>query len=192
MNTLSSFSFMEMELEGCFKSKAKVYYDTRGFFFESFRESHSKIIGSQPFIQQNFSYSNTNILRGLHYTIHKPQQQLVTCVSGTVYDVLVDLRADSSTFGRWESIKLGLDEEFQQVFMPHGIAHGFYVLSNDTMLHYNVTEEYTPGDEGGLIWNDEDIGILWNASNPLLSPRDKEFFTFKEIVDRDLLPKITK
>lgn len=191
MSKLSSFSFKEMNIKGCFKSKAKVFYDERGFFFESFRESHSHFIGSKPFIQQNFSFSNKNILRGLHYTIQKTQQQLVTCVSGTVLDVLVDLRTDSSTFGMWESVKLGLQEEFQQVFMPHGIAHGFYVLSSTAMLHYNVTEEYAPGDEGGLIWNDTDIAISWNASNPLLSPRDKKFFTLKEIMEKNLLP-ITK
>ena len=139
-------------------------------------------------MQDNISFSTSNVLRGMHYTIEKKQSQLVTAVYGKVLDVLVDLRQESPTFGKYDSVLLGPDEEYQRVFMPHGIAHGFQVISDESILHYKVTEEYKPGDEGGLIWNDPDVNIDWPNRDPIVSERDQEFMSLKNIIDNNLLP----
>ena len=177
----------ELYIKGCFKSKLVIHRDKRGHFYESAKISES-IFNDHNFVQDNISFSTSNVLRGMHYTIEKKQSQLVTAAYGKVLDVLVDLRQESPTFGKYDSVLLGPDEEYQRVFMPHGIAHGFQVISDESILHYKVTEEYKPGDEGGLIWNDPDVNIDWPNRDPIVNERDQEFMSLKNIIDNNLLP----
>jgi dTDP-4-dehydrorhamnose 3,5-epimerase len=119
----------------------------------------------------DLSRSTRGVLRGLHFTKSKPQAQIVTVMRGRIFDVVVDIRKDSPTFGKWFGTELS-DEGPRQVYMAHGFAHGFCVLSDYADLHYKVSHRYDPNDEGGLIWNDDEVKIDWPIKNPLISDRD--------------------
>jgi len=148
------------------------YTDRRGFFCETYqKENYSKLGIPDVFVQDNQSRSKKNIVRGLHYTINNPQSQLMTVLRGKVFDVVVDIRKDSLTFGEWRGIYLS-DSEIQQIYMPHGFAHGFCVISDFADLHYKVSKFYSEDDEAGIFWNDERIGIQWPVQNPIVSRRD--------------------
>jgi len=150
----------------------RVFEDERGFFLESYSERKFAEIGiSDKFVQDNHSCSKRGVLRGLHYQVEKPQGKLVRVVSGEVLDVFVDLRRSSPTFGRWHGVKLS-GENRLVAWVPVGLAHGFYVLSDTAHVLYKSTEFYYPELERTILWNDPDLGIEWGADKPLLSAKD--------------------
>jgi dTDP-4-dehydrorhamnose 3,5-epimerase len=152
-----------------------VHRDQRGFFLESWREDRLASLGiAARFVQDNHSHSVQGTLRGLHYQVGSPQGKLVRVVSGEVFDVAVDLRRSSPTFGRWASAGLSGENQIQ-LWIPPGFAHGFYVLSAAADLLYKCTEYYTPAHDRTLRWDDPDIGITWpllKGCPPILSPKD--------------------
>lgn len=148
------------------------FEDARGFFLESFEQDRYRALGiAEDFVQDNHSRSKKNVLRGLHFTRNKPQAQIVTVIHGRIFDVVVDIRKDSPTFGKWYGTELS-DEGPNQIYMAHGFAHGFCVLSDWADLHYKVSQCYDPSDEGGLIWNDNEVKIDWPVKEPRMSERD--------------------
>lgn len=168
-------------LEGILLIEPVRHADERGFFLETFEEGRYREHGvREPFVQDNHSRSGKNVLRGLHFTRNRPQAQIVTVMRGRIFDVVVDIRKDSPTFGKWFGTELG-EGGPSQVYMPHGFAHGFCVLSDWADLHYKVSQRYDPRDEGGLLWNDEAVGIDWPISDPVISPRDRRHLKLSEI-----------
>ena len=161
------------KLSGCVIIEPKVYGDDRGFFLETFqRKKYLELADiSLPFVQDNHSRSSKNVLRGLHFQKNKPQGKLVRVVTGEVYDVAVDLRKDSPTFGQWDSVVLSGDNK-TQFWIPPGFAHGFVVLSSTADFEYKCTDYYDSSDEGSLLWNDPDLDITWPVENPQLSEKD--------------------
>lgn len=153
----------------------KVFGDERGFFLETFQtKKYKEIIGENlTFVQDNHSRSNKGVLRGLHFQKTKPQGKLVRVVTGEVFDVAVDIRKGSPTFGKWEGVLLSGDNN-RQFWVPPGFAHGFVVLSETADFEYKCTDFYDPLDEGAIIWNDPDIAINWPFDfEPSLSDKDK-------------------
>jgi dTDP-4-dehydrorhamnose 3,5-epimerase len=152
-----------------------VHRDDRGFFLESWREEWLESRGViARFVQDNHSYSTRGTLRGLHYQLETPQGKLVQVISGEVYDVAVDIRRSSPTFGRWVSVRLSADDH-RQLWIPPGFAHGFYVVSDSADVLYKCTEYYDPPQDRSLKWDDPDIGIDWpliSGCPPLLSKKD--------------------
>jgi dTDP-4-dehydrorhamnose 3,5-epimerase len=170
-------------LEGCVVIEPKVFGDHRGFFKETFQAERYQEAGlALPFVQDNHSRSTKGVLRGLHYQKNKPQGKLVTCPYGEVFDVAVDLRAGSPTFGQWEGLILS-GENHLQFYVPPGFAHAFLVLSDTADFQYKCTDYYDPSDEGGIIWNDPDVGIDWPLADieAKLSEKDRLLPTLKEI-----------
>ena len=154
----------------------RVFGDDRGFFFESFnqRQFEQAIGRSVNFVQDNHSRSAKGVLRGLHYQIKQPQGKLVRCSQGAVYDVAVDLRQDSPTFGEWVGVELSADNK-RQLWVPEGFAHGFVVLSDTAEFLYKTTDYYAPEFERCIIWNDPTIGIKWPQQQaPALSGKDQQ------------------
>jgi len=152
----------------------KVFGDERGFFMETFRSSlFTKQCANREFVQENHSLSRKGILRGLHYQIKQPQGKLVRVVSGTVFDVAVDLRKSSPTFGQWVGEVLSSDNK-KQLWVPEGFAHGFFVMSDQAEFVYKCTDYWAPEFERSLVWNDKKIGIDWPLGGvvPLLSDKD--------------------
>ncbi|WP_146194196.1 dTDP-4-dehydrorhamnose 3,5-epimerase [Brumimicrobium oceani] len=164
--------------------EANVFGDERGYFYESFNEKVWKEkVGKLPnFVQDNESMSNKGVLRGLHF--QQPpfsQGKLVRVVQGSVLDVAVDLRKDSETYGQHFKIKLS-GENKKQLFVPEGFAHGFLTLENNTIFSYKCTNFYNKESEGGLLWNDDDLGIDWGINKPVLSEKDKFYKSFSTFV----------
>ncbi len=158
----------------------RVFEDERGFFLESYSERTYVEIGiPETFVQDNHSYSKRGVLRGLHYQVEKPQGKLVRVVSGEVLDVFVDLRRNSPTFGRWHGVKLS-GENRLVAWIPVGMAHGFYVLSENAHVLYKSTGFYYPELERTILWNDPEIGIEWGADKPLLSAKDERGTRFRD------------
>jgi dTDP-4-dehydrorhamnose 3,5-epimerase len=171
------------KLEGCVVIEPKVFGDQRGFFKETFQAERYQAAGlALPFVQDNHSRSSKGVLRGLHYQRNNPQGKLVTCPYGQVFDLAVDLRAGSPTFGQWEGLILS-GENHLQFYVPPGFAHGFLVLSDIADFQYKCTDYYDPLDEGGIIWNDPAIGIDWplGGIEAKLSEKDQMLPTLKEI-----------
>jgi dTDP-4-dehydrorhamnose 3,5-epimerase len=172
------------KLKGCVIIEPHVFGDERGFFLETFQavryEQEAGI--DLPFFQDNHSRSARGVLRGLHFQKTKPQGKLVRVVRGEVYDVAVDIRKGSATFGEWEGIILSEDNK-KQVWVPPGFAHGFIVLSETADFEYKCTDYYDPNDEGCILWNDPDLGIPWPVANPVLSTKDE---SAKRLVDHHL------
>jgi len=154
----------------------KVFGDERGFFFESFNQAKfESVIGRQVnFVQDNHSKSVKNVLRGLHYQIQQPQGKLVRVVQGEVFDVAVDIRKSSPTFGKWVGEVLSADNK-KQLWVPEGFAHGFVVLSETAEFLYKTTDYYAPEYERSIVWNDPDIDIKWPINGePILSTKDQQ------------------
>jgi dTDP-4-dehydrorhamnose 3,5-epimerase len=152
-----------------------VFGDTRGFFLESFQAQRYAEEGmAGPFVQDNHSRSRRGVLRGLHYQLKHPQGKLVWVTRGEVFDVAVDIRRGSPTFGRWVGVILSEDNH-RQLYVPPGMAHGFYVLSDTADFLYKCTDLYYPEDEGGVLWSDPDIGIRWPTLAPQLSEKDQGY-----------------
>ncbi|APR35208.1 dTDP-4-dehydrorhamnose 3,5-epimerase [Paraburkholderia sp. SOS3] len=161
----------------------KVFGDTRGFFFESYnaREFAEHVAPGLEFVQDNHSRSMKGVLRGMHYQIRHPQGKLVRVVSGEVYDVVVDLRRDSPTFGKWEGLHLSADNK-RQLWVPPGFAHGFYVTSDSAEFLYKTTDYWYPEHERSLLWNDSDVGVEWPLDGiPTLADKDAAGGLLKEI-----------
>jgi dTDP-4-dehydrorhamnose 3,5-epimerase len=158
-----------------------VFADKRGFFMETYHQERYRNSGiSQAFVQDNLSSSVKGTLRGLHYQIDQPQAKLVQVVSGEIYDVAVDIRKNSPTFGKWTGVHLS-SETKRQLFIPEGFAHGFCVLSETALFLYKCSDLYAPGDEGGILWSDPAIGIEWPVTNPIISEKDNRLPCLSEI-----------
>ena len=169
-------------LDGILLIEPVTYVDGRGFFLETYEQERYRTLGIiEEYVQDNHSRSAKNVIRGLHFTKTKPQAQILTVIRGTIFVVVVDMKRDSPTFGRWYGAEL-FDEGLRQIYMPHGFAHGFCVLSKHADLHYKVSQRYDPNDEGGLRWDDADIGIEWPIQRPLISERDKRHPLFKTLL----------
>lgn len=157
------------------------FVDERGFFFESYRQNLYADQGINiPFVQDNVSFSLKGTIRALHYQSSPGQAKIISCVQGKIWDVAVDIRPDSPTFGEWEAFELD-DEQHHQLYVPIGFAHGFCVLSETARVHYKVSAPYDPKTERSLRWNDPDINIPWPCKKPILSPRDQTSPLFKEV-----------
>ena len=180
---MGKFEFIETGIEGMFIVEPTVFEDNRGFFMETFNERDFKDAGYDlKFVQDNQSKSTKGVLRGLHFQIKYPQGKLVRVTKGKVFDVGVDLRSNSDTYGKWFGAVLS-DENKRQLYIPPKFAHGFVVLSDEAEFLYKCTEFYHGEDEGGIIWNDEDIGVEWpldDIDEVILSEKDKLWPTFKE------------
>lgn len=170
----------EAPLSGVLLIEPKVFGDARGFFLETWHRERYLAAGLPEFVQDNFSHSRQGTLRGLHFQRQHPQGKLVQVVRGAIFDVVVDIRAGSGTFGKWYGVELSV-ENHRQLWVPPGFAHGFCVLSEEADFFYKCTDFYHPEDEGGIIWNDPDIGIAWPVSNPLLSEKDRCFSRLAEL-----------
>ena len=155
----------------------RLYRDARGVFWETFQEERYRDAGIPgPFVQDNFSWSVRHTLRGLHYQLQRPQGKLVPGVLGVVFDVAVDIRRGSPTFGQWYGVELS-DQNMRQLYIPPGFAHGFYVLSEKAGFLYKCSDYYHPAGERGIVWNDPSLNIAWPTAVPLLSPKDQAFGT---------------
>lgn len=166
--------------------ESDVYEDDRGFFLESWHRANYAAFGlNVDFVQDNHSRSRKGVLRGLHYQLHRPQGKLVRVTAGAVFDVAVDIREGSPTFGQWVGAELS-DSNRHQLYIPPGFAHGFCVLSAHADFLYKCTEYYEPGDEYGIIWNDPAIGITWPGDRFTLSVKDANNKCIAEM--RDVLP----
>jgi dTDP-4-dehydrorhamnose 3,5-epimerase len=166
------------DLPGVLLLEPRVLRDDRGFFYESFNAEVFATLADDGlpthFRQDNHSRSTEGVLRGLHYQLRRPQGKLVTCVRGTIFDVVVDIRVGSPTFGRWTGVTLNGDAP-RYVWIPAGFAHGFCALSPVADVIYKCTEVYDPTDDRGVLWSDEHIGIAWPVRNPITSPKDRQF-----------------
>lgn len=164
---------IKTKLKDCVIIEPKVFGDERGFFLETFQsERYAELAGiTLPFVQDNHSRSSKGVLRGLHFQKTKSQGKLVRVVRGEVYDVAVDIRQGSPTYGQWEAVILS-EENKTQFWVPPGFAHGFVVLSDTADFEYKCTDYYDPSDEGSLLWNDPDLNLPWPIDNPKLSEKD--------------------
>jgi len=172
---------IQTEIAGVLIIEPKVFGDARGFFLETFQDQRYREAGiTETFVQDNHSHSAQGVLRGLHFQRQYPQGKLVYVTQGSVFDVAVDIRKDSPTYGRWAGITLTA-EKHQQFYVPPGCAHGFCVLSEYADFHYKCTDYYHPEDEGSIIWNDPDIGIEWPIDAPKLSAKDTAASSFKDL-----------
>ena len=173
---MSKIKVMPCEIEGLFVIEPAVFGDDRGYFMETYNQNDMREAGLDlVFVQDNQSMSRRGVLRGLHYQKQYPQGKLVRVISGEVFDVAVDLRSGSATFGKWHGEILSAENK-KQLYIPEGFAHGFYVLSETAEFCYKVTDFYHPNDEGGIRWNDPEIGIHWPLLDHvpvLLSEKDK-------------------
>jgi dTDP-4-dehydrorhamnose 3,5-epimerase len=165
----------------------QVFKDSRGYFLETYQEQKYREAGvPKSFVQDNQSYSIGNVLRGLHFQMHHPQGKLVRVTQGSVFDVAVDLRISSSTFGKWHGEILSAENR-KQMYIPENFAHGFCVLSDYAEFLYKCTDFYVPGDEVGLIWNDPQINVQWPIEQPILSDKDAKLPSLADVLD--ILPQ---
>ena len=179
---IGNFTFIETKIKDVFIIEPKKYGDNRGYFMETYKESDFIAAGiNYKFIQDNQSKSKKGVLRGLHFQKKFPQAKLVRCIEGEVFDVCVDLRKNSPTYGKWEGVILSA-EKGNQFMIPRGFAHGFLVLSETATFCYKCDELYHPEDEGGIIWNDPDVGIEWpDVGEILLSEKDMKHPALKNL-----------
>ena len=165
--------FTELDLDGVLLVEPDVYEDERGHFLETWNERRYARHGiDKPFVQDNLSWSRKNTLRGLHYQNPHPQGKLVFVLTGTVFDVVVDIRAGSRRFGQWIGIELS-HENKRQLYVPEGYAHGFVVVSDGALFAYKCTDFYVPDCQGSVRWDDPEIGIEWPVAEPILNPKDR-------------------
>ncbi len=175
------FSFNKTEIEGVYIIEPKIFGDERGYFMETYHEEEFKNAGlNYDFVQDNQSRSHKGVLRGLHYQKNFPQAKLVRVIQGEVFDVAVDLRKNSPTYGKWVGVILSAENK-KMFMIPRGFAHGFVVLSDTAEFVYKCDELYHPEDEGGIMWNDPDVGVVWPyEGEPQLSEKDKLHPSLKE------------
>ena len=171
------------DIEGLYVIEPTVFKDERGYFVETYNQNDMKEAGlDMVFVQDNQSMSTRGVLRGLHFQKQFPQGKLVRVVRGKVFDVAVDLRSDSKTYGKWYGLELS-EENKKQFYIPKGFAHGFLVLSDEAEFCYKCTDFYHPGDEGGLAWNDPEIGVEWpleEGVDLIISEKDQKWKGLKD------------
>lgn len=172
---------VETDLAGVVVVEPKVFGDARGFFYETWQKERYEEAGIKgTFVQDNVSFSRKGVLRGLHYQQPHSQGKLVSVLQGEVFDVAVDIRVGSPQFGKWTGVILS-GENHRQLWIPEGFAHGFCVLSDTAFFSYKCTDVYTPACEGGILWNDPDIGIKWPIEEVVLSDKDQIYPLLKNI-----------
>jgi len=169
------FTFKKLSIPDVILVEPKVFPDERGFFLESFKESTFQENGiTTKFVQDNYSHSIKGVLRGLHYQKNpKAQAKLVTAIRGEIFDVAVDIRKDSPTYGKWVGEILS-DQNHKSLYVPEGFAHGFLCLSDEADVVYKVNEEYSAENDRGMLWNDPAVGVKWPVENPIISEKDKQ------------------
>ena len=171
------------DIEGLYVIEPTVFKDERGYFVETYNQNDMKEAGlDMVFVQDNQSMSTRGVIRGLHFQKQFPQGKLVRVVRGKVFDVAVDLRSDSKTYGKWFGVELSA-ENMKQFYIPEGFAHGFLVLSDEAEFCYKCTDFYHPGDEGGLAWNDPEIGVEWpleEGVDLIISEKDQKLKGLKD------------
>jgi dTDP-4-dehydrorhamnose 3,5-epimerase len=172
-------------MDGLIIITPNVYPDARGYFYECFHEARYQALGMPRMVQSNFSHSKRKVLRGLHYQLAHPQGKLVSVIRGEIWDVAVDIRRSSSTFGKWFGILLNTENHLQ-FYIPPGFAHGFCIISDEADVSYQCTDLYDPAGEQGIIWNDPQLNIDWPIQDPILSPKDKEYLSLNEKADDSL------
>ena len=181
---MSNFNFIKTDINGIIIVEPKVFGDNRGYFMETYEERKFAEGGiTAKFVQDNQSKSSKGVLRGLHFQKTHPQAKLVRVIKGTVYDVAVDIRKGSKTFGKYVGVILS-DENKKQLFIPRGFAHGFLVLSDEAEFVYKCDDFYYPEDEGGIMWNDTAIGINWpldGIETVMLSEKDKKQISLSDL-----------
>lgn len=183
------FEFEKLEIEGLILIKPKVFGDSRGFFTETYKKTEFEKNGiNVEFVQDNHSKSSKGVLRGLHFQVApKAQAKLVRCTKGKVFDVAVDLRKNSETYGKWQKVELSEDNK-HMFFIPQGFAHGFVVLSDEAELMYKTSAEYCPESDRGLLWNDSTVNVDWGIDfEPILSDKDKIQPTLDKINPQEVL-----
>lgn len=169
------------EFPGLLFIKPKIFGDSRGYFYESWnRERYENAGITEDFVQDNVSFSSRGVLRGLHYQKPYTQGKLVSVLLGEVWDVAVDLRRSSPTFGKWQGFTL-TGERKEQLYIPRGFAHGFCVLSETALFQYKCTDKYSPESEHGIMWNDPTLAIPWPVHEPVISDKDKMHPRFKDL-----------
>lgn len=176
------------DIPGLIIIEPTVHGDNRGYFMETYNENDMKEAGVDVrFVQDNQSMSKKGVLRGLHFQKQFPQGKLVRVIRGAVFDVALDLRKDSPTFGKWHGVELSAENK-KQFYLPPGFAHGFLVLSDEAEFCYKATDFYHPNDEGGIMWNDPEIGVKWpEVDEILLSEKDKVNMTLKEFIESGIV-----
>ena len=169
------FTFKKLEIPDVLVIQTKIFSDKRGFFLESFKESEFISNGiNKKLVQDNISHSTRGVLRGLHFQKNpKPQAKLVTVIKGKIFDVAVDIRKNSPTYGKWVSQILS-EEEHNLLYVPEGFAHGFCVLSEEADVYYKVSNEYSSEHEDGIVWNDPNLNISWPLTDVIVSDKDKQ------------------
>jgi dTDP-4-dehydrorhamnose 3,5-epimerase len=178
---------IEAPLSGLLLMEPAVFRDQRGYFYELFQQERYREMGLPPFVQTNVSHSNQNVLRGLHYQKPHAQGKLVCVIKGSVWDVVVDIRQQSKTFGQWFSVTLS-DDNHKQMYIPPGFAHGFCVLSKEAVFYYQCTEFYNSECEYGIAWNDSELNIPWPIKDPILSNKDKSYPYLRKVSHANLFP----
>lgn len=180
---MGKFKFIKTSIEGVYVIEPTVFGDERGYFMETYHQGEFKQAGLDlNFVQDNQSKSTKGVVRGLHFQYNNPQGKLVRVIRGEVFDVAVDLRKNSPTYGKWEAVVLS-ESNKKQFYVPEGFAHGFMVLSDEAEFTYKCTDFYDPEDEGGILWNDPDIGIEWpveGLDEVVLSEKDRNWNILKE------------
>ncbi|CAN2039132.1 dTDP-4-dehydrorhamnose 3,5-epimerase [Candidatus Magnetomoraceae bacterium gMMP-15] len=172
---------IQTPIDGVLILKPRVFNDERGFFIESHHQKRYADVGIDAvFVQDNLSFSQKGILRGLHFQKEHPQAKLIQVIQGEIFDVAVDIRPDSPDFGKWAGVYLS-DQNHRQFFIPKGFAHGFCVLSKTAYVYYKCSDFYNSEDEAGILWSDPDLNIDWPVINPVLSSKDIENPLLKNI-----------
>lgn len=178
---------IETKIPGLIILEPKVFGDDRGFFMETYNRQRYLEVGiTEDFVQDNLSFSRKGILRGLHYQKPMAQGKLVQVIEGAVYDVAVDIRTGSPTFGQWEAVELSAENK-RQIYVPAGFAHGFVVISEVALFSYKCTDFYNPEGEYSIAWNDPELNIPWPVDHPQLSEKDSQGVLLKDM-PRDNLP----
>ena len=192
---MGKFNKIETSIQGLYILEPIVFEDNRGYFMETYSKKEFEEIGlNYNFVQDNQSKSKKGVLRGLHYQKENVQAKLVRCIKGEVFDVAIDLRPESETYGKWESIILSAENK-KMFMIPKGFAHGFLVLSDEAEFAYKCDDIYNPNAEGGLAWDDKEIGIKWPLENIgkdelLISEKDKKWPKLEEIKNSRLFENL--
>ena len=173
--------FLPTVLDGVILVEATVFPDDRGFFFETYHSERFAANGlPASFVQDNQSFSNARVLRGLHAQRTRPQGKLVRAIEGSIWDVAVDVRPGSPTFGRWVAEELSAENK-RQLYVPPSFLHGFQVLSETARVIYKCTDLYAPNDEVGVVWDDPDLAIPWPVADPVISEKDRKLGSLQEL-----------
>ena len=180
-------NIIETEIKGVLVIEPDVFYDDRGFFLESYNQDRFQELGIQSnFVQDNLSLSKYGTLRGLHYQHPHEQAKLVQVIQGAVFDITVDIRTESPTFGKWIGIELSAENK-KQMLIPEGFAHGYCVLRDTAVFQYKCSDFYVPDCEGGILWSDPDLAIDWPVNSPIVSDKDSKL-PFLRDIPKDRLP----